>query len=61
MKWLKIWHVNLTGKFIIGGPDGDAVLKGCEIIVYDYFRAASQGCQFRWGWTDLVDALKTAE
>ncbi len=26
------WHVNPTGKFVIGGPDGDAGLTGRKII-----------------------------
>ncbi|MBR3190985.1 S-adenosylmethionine synthetase N-terminal domain-containing protein, partial [Bosea sp. (in: a-proteobacteria)] len=28
-----VWHVNPTGKFVIGGPDGDAGLTGRKIIV----------------------------
>ncbi|MEO1314396.1 MAG: methionine adenosyltransferase, partial [Pseudomonadota bacterium] len=28
-----IWHVNPTGRFVIGGPDGDAGLTGRKIIV----------------------------
>ncbi len=28
-----VWHVNPTGKFFIGGPDGDAGLTGRKIIV----------------------------
>jgi S-adenosylmethionine synthetase len=23
-----VWHVNPTGKFVVGGPDGDAGLTG---------------------------------
>ncbi|MEX0853727.1 MAG: methionine adenosyltransferase domain-containing protein, partial [Bauldia sp.] len=30
------WHVNPTGKFVIGGPDGDAGLTGRKIIVDTY-------------------------
>jgi S-adenosylmethionine synthetase len=26
-----VWHVNPTGKFVIGGPDGDAGLTGRKI------------------------------
>ena len=28
-----VWHVNPTGKFVIGGPDGDCGLTGRKIIV----------------------------
>jgi S-adenosylmethionine synthetase len=28
-----VWHVNPTGKFVIGGPDGDSGLTGRKIIV----------------------------
>ena len=28
-----VWHVSPTGKFVIGGPDGDAGLTGRKIIV----------------------------
>ena len=38
-----VWHVNPTGKFVIGGPDGDAGLTGREIIVYTYGGAAPHG------------------
>ena len=31
-----VWHVNPTGKFFIGGPDGDAGLTGRKIIVDTY-------------------------
>lgn len=31
-----VWHVNPTGKFVIGGPDGDAGLTGRKIIVDTY-------------------------
>lgn len=34
-----VWHVNPTGKFVIGGPDGDAGLTGRKIIVDTYGRA----------------------
>ena len=37
------WHVNPTGKFVIGGPDGDAGLTGRKIIVDTYGRAAPHG------------------
>ena len=37
------WHVNPTGKFVIGGPDGDAGLTGRKIIVDTYGGAAPQG------------------
>ena len=37
------WHVNPTGKFVIGGPDGDAGLTGRKIIVYTYGGAAPHG------------------
>jgi S-adenosylmethionine synthetase len=44
--WVKkdtAWHVNPTGKFFIGGPDGDAGLTGRKIIVDTYGGAAPHG------------------
>jgi S-adenosylmethionine synthetase len=38
-----IWHVNPTGKFVIGGPDGDCGLTGRTIIVDTYGGAAPHG------------------
>jgi len=38
-----IWHVNPTGQFVIGGPDGDAGLTGRKIIVDTYGGAAPHG------------------
>jgi len=38
-----VWHVNPTGKFYIGGPDGDAGLTGRKIIVDTYGGAAPHG------------------
>jgi S-adenosylmethionine synthetase len=37
------WHVNPTGKFEIGGPDGDSGLTGRKIIVDTYGGAAPHG------------------
>ncbi|MDR3508410.1 MAG: methionine adenosyltransferase [Caulobacteraceae bacterium] len=37
------WHVNPTGNFVIGGPDGDAGLTGRKIIVDTYGGAAPHG------------------
>jgi S-adenosylmethionine synthetase len=37
------WHVNPTGRFLIGGPDGDAGLTGRKIIVDTYGGAAPHG------------------
>ena len=37
------WHVNPTGIFVIGGPDGDAGLTGRTIIVDTYGGAAPHG------------------
>jgi S-adenosylmethionine synthetase len=37
------WHVNPTGKFVIGGPDGDAGLTGRKLIVDTYGGAAPHG------------------
>ena len=37
------WWVNPTGKFVIGGPDGDAGLTGRKIIVDTYGGAAPNG------------------
>ena len=38
-----VWHINPTGKFHIGGPDGDAGLTGRKIIVDTYGGAAPHG------------------
>jgi len=38
-----IWHVNPTGRFVIGGPDGDSGLNGRKIIVDTYGGAAPHG------------------
>ncbi|MEM7499663.1 MAG: methionine adenosyltransferase [Pseudomonadota bacterium] len=38
-----VWHVNPTGRFVIGGPDGDAGLTGRKIIVDTYGGAAPHG------------------
>ncbi|MBO29192.1 MAG: methionine adenosyltransferase [Rhodobacteraceae bacterium] len=38
-----VWHVNPTGVFVIGGPDGDAGLTGRKIIVDTYGGAAPHG------------------
>ncbi|CUA93136.1 methionine adenosyltransferase [Pannonibacter indicus] len=37
------WHVNPTGAFVIGGPDGDCGLTGRKIIVDTYGGAAPHG------------------
>ncbi len=37
------WHVNPTGNFVIGGPDGDCGLTGRKIIVDTYGGAAPHG------------------
>jgi len=37
------WHVNPTGVFVIGGPDGDTGLTGRKIIVDTYGGAALHG------------------
>ncbi|MGA0606074.1 methionine adenosyltransferase [Phenylobacterium sp. VNQ135] len=37
------WHINPTGRFEIGGPDGDAGLTGRKIIVDTYGGAAPHG------------------
>jgi len=39
----KEFYVNPTGKFVIGGPDGDAGLTGRKIIVDTYGGAAPHG------------------
>ena len=38
-----VWHVNPTGKFFIGGPDGDAGLTWRKIIVDTYGGTAPHG------------------
>jgi len=45
-EWIKpetVWHVNPTGSFVIGGPDGDCGLTGRKIIVDTYGGAAPHG------------------
>ncbi len=45
-EWLSgdtVWHVNPTGKFVVGGPDGDTGLTGRKIIVDTYGGAAPHG------------------
>jgi S-adenosylmethionine synthetase len=37
------WHINPTGNFVIGGPDGDCGLTGRKIIVDTYGGAAPHG------------------
>src|SRR4029434_2414622 len=41
-----VWHINPTGKFYIGGPDGDCGLTGRKIIVDTYGGAAPHGGAF---------------
>ena len=38
-----IWHINPTGNFVIGGPDGDAGVTGRKIIVDTYGGFAPHG------------------
>jgi S-adenosylmethionine synthetase len=38
-----VWHINPTGAFVIGGPDGDCGLTGRKIIVDTYGGAAPHG------------------
>ncbi|VVT30521.1 methionine adenosyltransferase [Rhizobium sp. EC-SD404] len=38
-----VWYINPTGKFVIGGPDGDTGLTGRKIIVDTYGGAAPHG------------------
>jgi S-adenosylmethionine synthetase len=38
-----VWHINPTGKFYIGGPDGDSGLTGRKIIVDTYGGMARHG------------------
>ncbi len=38
-----VFHINPTGKFVIGGPDGDAGLTGRKIIVDTYGGKAPHG------------------
>ncbi|MFK7792845.1 MAG: methionine adenosyltransferase [Devosiaceae bacterium] len=38
-----VWHVNPTGAFVIGGPDGDCGLTGRKVIVDTYGGAAAHG------------------
>ena len=38
-----LFHLNPTGKFVIGGPNGDAGVTGRKIIVDTYGGAASHG------------------
>src|SRR5258705_13221405 len=38
-----VWHVNPTGAFVVGGPDGDCGLTGRKIIVDTYGGAPPHG------------------
>jgi S-adenosylmethionine synthetase len=38
-----VWHINPTGAFVVGGPDGDSGLTGRKIIVDTYGGAAPHG------------------
>ena len=38
-----VWHINPTGRFVIGGPDGDTGLTGRKIIVDTYGGYAPHG------------------
>ena len=38
-----IWHVNPTGRFVVGGPHGDSGLTGRKIIVDTYGGAGRHG------------------
>lgn len=38
-----IWHINPTGNFVIGGPDGDTGITGRKIIVDTYGGYAPHG------------------
>jgi S-adenosylmethionine synthetase len=38
-----VWHINPTGNFVIGGPDGDAGVTGRKIIVDTYGGFAPHG------------------
>ena len=38
-----VWHLNPTGNFVIGGPDGDAGVTGRKIIVDTYGGFAPHG------------------
>ena len=38
-----VWHINPTGAFVVGGPDGDCGLTGRKIIVDAYGGAAPHG------------------
>jgi S-adenosylmethionine synthetase len=44
-----VYHINPTGSFEIGGPDGDAGLTGRKIIVDTYGGAAPHGGRAIWG------------
>jgi len=38
-----VWHINPTGNFVVGGPDGDAGVTGRKIIVDTYGGFAPHG------------------
>jgi len=38
-----VWHLNPTGNFVVGGPDGDSGLTGRKIIVDTYGGLAPHG------------------
>jgi S-adenosylmethionine synthetase len=41
-----VWHINPTGKFFIGGPDGDCGLTGRKIIVDTYGGSAAYAARY---------------
>lgn len=40
---VRTFHINPTGKFVIGGPDGDTGLTGRKLVVENYGNAAGIG------------------
>ena len=49
--------INPTGRFVIGGPDGDTGLTGRKIVIDTYGGAALEECFF---WKDPTKVDRSA-
>src|SRR5438093_6860274 len=54
------YHINPTGRFVTGGPQGDSGLTGRKIIVDTYGHFGRTGDGFTWEQTDKAEALRAA-
>jgi len=55
-----IFYINPTGRFVVGGPNGDCGLTGRKIIVDTYGGMDRHEIDFTWENTDKVGALLDA-